>query len=145
MKQVNSVKSALSDNIRKLREIRNFTQTYMAKQLDMTQGNYARLERGEITITENRLGKIAEILQFPKHDIVHFNTESLFERRLMRPIAEDLLSESQPSKAGLYQYTISPELKVLYESRIRQLEEYVQELKLRLGDRDGNNEGKESQ
>lgn len=138
MKQNTPLKSALSHNIRKLREIRNFTQTYMAAQLEMTQGNYARLERGEISITEDRLNRIAEILQFPKQDIIHLNTETLFERRLTGLTQENLPGARHQTMTSLHQYTISPELKMLYESRIRQLEEYVQELKLRLEHIEGN-------
>lgn len=136
----------LGKSIRKLRELRNFTQSYMAQQLHMTQGNYAKLEKGGITFTEDRLNQIARVLNFPQQEILELNTEALFDRKLTRPDVRNLSDSASfgrpPVDGGLSYFTISPELKVLYESRIRQLEEYVQELKLRLGDRDGSNEDK---
>jgi transcriptional regulator with XRE-family HTH domain len=110
----------LGQNIRKLRELRNFTQQYMAEKLEMTQGNYARIENEEIHLSEERLLKISGLLGYSTEFIIQFDVEKI----------HDLVSEKRdnPSK-DVFQFQISPELKQLYESRINSLESYVSELK----------------
>jgi transcriptional regulator with XRE-family HTH domain len=49
--------------IRKLRESKDFSQEYMADQLGMSQGNYAKIESGKIKLGTVRLKKIAAILE----------------------------------------------------------------------------------
>ncbi len=50
-------------NIRKQREIRGFSQEYMADALNISQASYARLENENTKVTVERLYKIAEILE----------------------------------------------------------------------------------
>ncbi|TAE49422.1 MAG: XRE family transcriptional regulator, partial [Cytophagales bacterium] len=52
----------IGKKIKKLRELRNITQEYMAEKLDTSQQNYSRWEKGEIEITVSRLEQIAKIL-----------------------------------------------------------------------------------
>jgi transcriptional regulator with XRE-family HTH domain len=110
----------LGQNIRKLRELRNFTQQYMAEKLEMTQGNYARIENEEIHLSEERLQKISGLLGYSTEFIIQFDVEKI----------HDMVSEKKdnPNK-DVFQFQISPELKQLYESRINSLESYVHELK----------------
>ncbi len=110
-------------NIRKLRELRNFTQQYMAEHLEMTQGNYARIENEEIQISEQRLAKIADLLGCNPDFILQFDVEKVYD-----------LGNAQAKTAeyGMHQYSISPELKELYEGRINTLESLVSELKKEL-------------
>lgn len=49
-------------NIRKQREVKGFSQDYMANVLEISQASYARLENEDTKITVERLYKIAEIL-----------------------------------------------------------------------------------
>lgn len=111
----------LGQNIRKIRELRNFTQQYMAENLQMTQGNYARLENEEIQMTEARLEKIASVLGCDAATIVEFTPEIFFSQKY-RP------EKQEP----VIHYQISPELKRLYEERIRSLEGVVDKLKAEL-------------
>jgi len=110
-------------NIRKLRELRNFTQQYMAEHLEMTQGNYARIENEEIQISEPRLQKIAELLGCNAEFILQFDVEKVYD-------LGNTVSKS--NDYGMHQYSISPELKELYEGRINTLESLVAELKKEL-------------
>ena len=111
----------LGFNIRRLRELRNFTQQYMADNLNMTQGNYARIENGEINIKDARLEKIAEILGYSVDFICNFDVAKIVLKQEEKKQEED--------NSGVVQYKISPELKEMYEGRIRTLEAYVEELK----------------
>ena len=109
----------IGQNIRKLRELRNFTQQYMAEKLEMTQGNYARIENEEIHLSEERLQKISGLLGYSSEFIIQFDVEKI----------HDMVAEKKGSVKEVFQYQISPELKQLYESRINSLETYVDELK----------------
>lgn len=111
----------LGQNIRKIRELRNFTQQYMAENLQMTQGNYARLENEEIQMTEARLEKIASVLGCDAATIVEFTPEIFFSQKY-RPEKQEPVIQLQ----------ISPELKRLYEDRIKSLEDTVAKLKSEL-------------
>lgn len=54
------------NKIKKLRELRNFTQGYMAEKLGISQSNYARLENDEVGISNERLKQIADVLETTK-------------------------------------------------------------------------------
>ncbi|MFT4061439.1 MAG: helix-turn-helix transcriptional regulator [Edaphocola sp.] len=110
----------LGKNIRKLRELRNFTQQYMAEKLDMTQGNYARIENDEIQLSEERLQRIAMLLDYSAEFIRRFDVEKIHDM-----VDADRV---QPSK-DLCQLHISAELKQLYEARIQSLEKDLEELR----------------
>ena len=48
--------------IKKIREYNNFSQSYMAEQLNISQPAYAKIENGTTHLTEDKLKKIAKIL-----------------------------------------------------------------------------------
>ena len=103
----------IGQNIRKLRELRNFTQQYMAEKLEMTQGNYARIENEEIHLSDDRLNKISTLLGYSTEFIQQFDVEKI----------HDMVSERKDnSHKEVFQFQISPELKQLYESRINSLD-----------------------
>ncbi|QEM11160.1 MULTISPECIES: helix-turn-helix domain-containing protein [Mucilaginibacter] len=53
----------ITDNIRKLRESRNYSQEYMAGKLRISQNTYSKLELGYTALTLERLILIAAILE----------------------------------------------------------------------------------
>ena len=52
-----------ASKIRQVREYKNISQMYMAEQLNISQPAYAQVESGKTSLSENRLKKIAEILE----------------------------------------------------------------------------------
>ena len=54
--------------IKQLRELKNFTQEYMAQQLGLTTRAYSKIETGETQLTINRLNEISKILIIIKYD-----------------------------------------------------------------------------
>ena len=103
--------------IRKLRELRNFTQKYMAERLGITQSNYARIENNKINLTESRLKKIAEILGTDKESIHGFDESYMFGVHNNK--------EKKSFGMQLHNYQISAEIKQLYEDKIWLLEEKI--------------------
>lgn len=63
---------SISVQIKLVREFRNLSQAFVAKKLKMSQGNYARLENGMISISDERLDKICEILEISASRLSHF-------------------------------------------------------------------------
>jgi transcriptional regulator with XRE-family HTH domain len=54
------MKTLVGNKIKKLRELKNYTQEYMAQQMNLTPAGYSKLERDETEMTLNRLDEIAK-------------------------------------------------------------------------------------
>lgn len=90
------MKNNIGQKIKKLRELRNFTQTYMAIELDMTQQGYSKIEKdGKLTV--HQLEKIAHILNVESAYILNFNEAHLLRDMPVNnpPITANNAFESQ--------------------------------------------------
>ena len=63
----------LGNKIKKLRELKDFTQEHLAEKLGITQSNYSKIEKGTIDIQYSKLEEIAKILDIAVEDIIGFN------------------------------------------------------------------------
>lgn len=63
----------VGQNIKTIRELRNFTQDYMASQLNMSVSNYSNIENGKTDLTVTRLEQIAGILHIDCKQILNLN------------------------------------------------------------------------
>lgn len=70
----------IGQKIRKVRELRNFTQEFMAKSLGITQGAYSRIETGQTMIDLNRMEEIARILNVDTFTIMKFDESFIFRK-----------------------------------------------------------------
>jgi transcriptional regulator with XRE-family HTH domain len=64
-------------NIRIFRQLRNFSQGYMAKQLGMSQPNFARIENGQVPLVANTLEQISAVLGFSTEILMHFDHDKI--------------------------------------------------------------------
>lgn len=64
--------------IRKVRELKNFSQNYVANKLSMNQSTYSDIENGVISISEEKLIKIADALEVSREVIEWFNDQVIF-------------------------------------------------------------------
>jgi transcriptional regulator with XRE-family HTH domain len=62
---------APQSRIKNLRELRNYTQDYMADKLKISQNTYSRLEAGQVKLTIERVNEIAEILEVTFWELVN--------------------------------------------------------------------------
>ena len=60
----------VAENIRKVREYRNYTQEYLAAKLCISQNAYSKIELGYTKITVDRLLHIAEILETEPYQLI---------------------------------------------------------------------------
>jgi transcriptional regulator with XRE-family HTH domain len=67
----------LRENIRKIRELRNYTQEYMADQLGLSVSGYGKIERSDSDINLSRITQIAEILDVSRAVLLEFNSDEI--------------------------------------------------------------------
>jgi len=105
----------IGNRLRKLRELRNYTQEYIAKQLNMTATGYGKIERDESEVSYQKLKKIAVILNIKIEDIINFNENLVFDI-----IHNQTTARNEPTHAD---GRLSETEKRLYEQIIEQLKE----------------------
>ncbi|MBW6484458.1 MAG: helix-turn-helix domain-containing protein [Vicingaceae bacterium] len=71
---------SIGKKIKQLRELRNFTQTYVAKELSMSLSGYSKIERDETDVTINRLNSIAKVLETDVATILSFDSKQIFNQ-----------------------------------------------------------------
>ena len=101
--------------IKNLRELRNFTQDYMAKELGLSTRAYSKIESGETQLTINRLNEIATILNADPMKLLGFDSQNVLNNYGTQ---EGNIAVSQT-------VTVSDMLIEQYESRIRHLEDEI--------------------
>lgn len=69
----------LGENIKKLRELKNFTQQYLADELGLSLSGYGKIERNQTELSINRLYKICEVLEVDLHTLLSFDGKELFK------------------------------------------------------------------
>jgi transcriptional regulator with XRE-family HTH domain len=68
----------LGTKIKKIRELKDYTQEYMASSLGITITGYGKIERNESEITVSKLQKIAKILDVDYRQILDFDEKQIF-------------------------------------------------------------------
>ena len=109
----------LGAKIKRLRELKNFTQDFMAEQLQVSQSAYSKLEIGETEITYKRLAQIAEILQLKPEEIANFSESMVF----------NVMHNQNGNGLVINQTTLTTSEKELYERQIALLQEELAYLK----------------
>jgi transcriptional regulator with XRE-family HTH domain len=68
----------VGEKIKKLRELKNYTQQYMSEQLELSLSGYGKIERDESDISISRLEKIADVLGVDISTILNFDERHIF-------------------------------------------------------------------
>lgn len=125
--------------IRKTRELKNFTQEYVAKELGITQGAYSAYEKPQADVKSDMIEKIAKVLGVTKDQIeqfdesIYFNTHSntVNDQSKVNLLGNSynvtINQHSDDEKDDLQKKTIS-----LLEEKIEALEKQVESLKKQL-------------
>lgn len=64
--------------IKNIRELKDFTQEYMAEQLGITQAAYSKIETGQTKLTSNKISDIAEIFDMDASDLIDLDMQKYF-------------------------------------------------------------------
>lgn len=65
----------IGDKIKSIRELKNYTQQYIAEQLGMTQAGYSKIEKGKTSLSLEKLEQLVVILELPLEYIINFDTQ----------------------------------------------------------------------
>jgi transcriptional regulator with XRE-family HTH domain len=98
--------------LKQLRELKNFTQEYVATQLGLTTRAYSKIESGETQLTINRLNEISAILGIDPMEALGFDHQNIFN---------NCTQEGDNNTIGTSNYNFHEKLIEQYEMRIHQL------------------------
>jgi transcriptional regulator with XRE-family HTH domain len=68
----------LSEKLKSIRKLRNFTQETVAEKLGISTYSYAKIERGETDIKYSRLQQIAKIMEIELEDLFSMDDKKVF-------------------------------------------------------------------
>ena len=68
----------IGKKIKQLRELKNFSQEYMATQLKMSVPGYGRIERNEVDVSMERANQIANVLGISLTELISFDEKYVF-------------------------------------------------------------------
>lgn len=104
--------------IKKIRELKNYTQEHLADKLGMSSTGYGKIERDEVDIPFSRLEQIAQVLGVKAEDIISFDEKYVFNN----------YASANQGYNIVYQ-TINDNEKKLYEDKIKLLEDKIASLR----------------
>ncbi|KQB40078.1 helix-turn-helix transcriptional regulator [Flavobacterium aquidurense] len=109
--------SSIKNKIKSIRELKNYTQEYMADQLGVTQAGYSKIEKGKTILSYVKLVEIARILEVSVEDVISFDSQRYFNN----------FNKVRGNNNGSIQINSdnSATLKVLYEDKIKLLEKLL--------------------
>lgn len=106
--------------IKQIRELKNFTQEYMAQQLGFSTRAYSKIETGETQLTINRLNEISSILGVTPIEILGFDDKQVFNNC------------KQHGNIGINHINMPEKLIEQYKDTIKSLKEQIALMKLLL-------------
>jgi transcriptional regulator with XRE-family HTH domain len=111
------METKIGNKIRKIREIKGFSQEYLASKIGISQRAYSKLEANQIKIDWDRITLIAEILDVDPIDMLTFDDNLIFNNC------------NQSGKFEQFINQIPDKLIEQYEKRIEALEREIYFLK----------------
>ena len=105
----------IGDKIKKIREIKGFTQEAMADKLGMSVAGFGKLERDEADIPFSRLEQIASVYNMKTEDLVCFDERNVFNN----------YGTAHDKSFSVNYQTISDKERELYEKSIKLLEDKI--------------------
>lgn len=100
-------------NIKKIRELKNFSQDYLANNLNISTRAYSKIETGETQLTIARLNEISVILGVDPLEVIGFNERQIFNNC------------KQEGNIGINNISDSEKLVQQYEKQIEHLQNEI--------------------
>lgn len=116
----------VGQKIKKVREIRNYTQEYVATKLGITQESYSKIEANKTQVSTQRLEKIADILDINMLDLLAFDDKFVFNN------INNSYEHSQENAKIIF-VNQSENEKELYEQIVAQYKEQISRLEGEVG------------
>ncbi len=112
----------VGEKIKKLRELKNFTQQYMADQLELSLSGYGKIERNDTDISISKLEKIAKILHTDINTILSFDEKHIFN------ISENKQANISMRDQHINQMELIEKITQQYKDEIARLNEIIDKL-----------------
>ena len=106
----------IGEKLRRLRELKGLRQEAVAQELGMTTNGYGKIERGESSITLERLEQIASVLKLSPLDILQFDESTVYHIQNMNSSAPHGIVNN---------YSMSEQERNLLLEQIRSLNELI--------------------
>lgn len=110
--------TSIKNKIKSIRELKNYTQEYVADQLGVTQAGYSKIEKGKTILSFAKLVEIARILEVSVEDIISFDSQRYFN-------SFNTVKGNNNSSGIIINSDDSSALKHLYEDKIELLEKLL--------------------
>ncbi|MCP2028256.1 transcriptional regulator with XRE-family HTH domain [Flavobacterium sp. HSC-32F16] len=110
--------TSIKNKIKSIRELKNYTQEYMADQLGVTQAGYSKIEKGKTILSYIKLVEIAKILEVSVEDIISFDSQRYFN-------SFNTVKGNNNNGSILINSNNDEALKELYEDKIKLLEKLL--------------------
>lgn len=68
----------IGPKIKKIREIKGYSQEYIASKMSITQNSYSKIERGETNLSLNKVMEICSILEIDLNTLMNFDEKMIF-------------------------------------------------------------------
>jgi transcriptional regulator with XRE-family HTH domain len=104
----------VGNKIKKLRELKNYSQEYMADKLGISQAQFSKIERDESDMNISRLKEISDILEMRIEDVLTFDERYVFNAY-----------DHGQAAVNIYNQQASEQIQKLYEDKIKLLEEII--------------------
>ncbi|MFB9076784.1 helix-turn-helix transcriptional regulator [Flavobacterium procerum] len=117
--------ATIKNKIKSIRELKNYTQEYMAEKLGVTQAGYSKIEKGKTSLSYEKLVEIGKILDVSVEDIISFDYHRYFNNfnRVTGNNNGSILINTENTSV----------LKELYEDKIQLLEKLLSQTEIELG------------
>ncbi|MEX0813080.1 MAG: helix-turn-helix transcriptional regulator [Chitinophagales bacterium] len=115
----------LGKKVRQIRELKGYSQEYMASKLGISQRAYSKLERDEIKLNWDKITEISQIFEIDPLDLVSFDDNLIFHNCTNAGKFKKFTNYNQ----------IPEKLIEQYEKRISSLEEEVVFLRKLVGEK----------
>lgn len=70
------------ENIRKYRNLKGFSQEYMAGKMNLTQSSYAKIENNETKLTIDRVNEISKILEIDFFQLLYKKKHNVYSNEI---------------------------------------------------------------
>ncbi|MEL1254377.1 helix-turn-helix transcriptional regulator [Flavobacterium sp. DGU38] len=117
--------TTIKNKIKNIRELKNYTQEYMAEKLGVTQAGYSKIEKGKTSLSYEKLVEIGRILDVSVEDIISFDYDRYFNNfnRINGNNNGSILINTENTST----------IKELYEDKIKLLEKLLSRTEIELG------------
>jgi transcriptional regulator with XRE-family HTH domain len=107
----------LGNNIRKIRELKGFTQQNLADEIDVSQKSLSRIENGQISATFSTILKICAALNVKLNELLEFNEQYIFNSYTLNQQGGEYIA---------YNNTEVKQIETLYEKMLEEKERTIQ-------------------